>query len=172
MPALFVSSLLNFWSRGVYWRDADGDELAVRRLKGFCSVSDSCLFLVGPIKRMALLHCIDIFVLSFGFVNLPDVHGLSSTACILSSQLLSHIFIMEGAKRCRSALHSVGLDLSLLPVPLPDEGVQHGMLNSLVWGCWCCAGQTRYRGNTPTWRNGGGHDAGSHAKWNVLHVSV
>ena len=49
------------------------------------------MFLVWPIKRTTLLHCIDIFVLTFGFVNLPDVHGLSSTALILSSQLLSHI---------------------------------------------------------------------------------
>ena len=37
------------------------------------------------------MHCINIFILTFGFVNLPDVHGLSSTARILSSQLLSHI---------------------------------------------------------------------------------
>ena len=44
LPALcFVSSLPNFLSRGVDWRDADGDELAVRRLKGFRSLTDSCL---------------------------------------------------------------------------------------------------------------------------------
>ena len=39
----FVSSHPGFLSHGVDWRDADGDELAVRRLKGFRSLSDSCL---------------------------------------------------------------------------------------------------------------------------------
>ena len=48
------------------------------------------MFLVGPIRWTTLLHCIDIFVFTFGFVDLPDVHGLSSTACNLSSQLFSH----------------------------------------------------------------------------------
>ena len=44
LPApCFVSSLLDFLSHGVDWRDADDDELAVRRLKGFRSLSDSCL---------------------------------------------------------------------------------------------------------------------------------
>ena len=36
VPALcFVSSLPGFFSRGVDWRGADGDELAVRRLLAF-----------------------------------------------------------------------------------------------------------------------------------------
>ena len=39
----FVSSHPAFLSRGVDWRDADGDELAVRRLEGFRLLSDSCL---------------------------------------------------------------------------------------------------------------------------------
>ena len=37
----FVSSLPGFLSRGVDWRDADGDRLVVRRLGGFRSLSDS-----------------------------------------------------------------------------------------------------------------------------------
>ena len=41
--------------------------------------------------RRALLNCIEVFVLSFGFVDLSNVHGLSSTVRILSSQLLSHM---------------------------------------------------------------------------------
>ena len=44
LPALcFVSSLPDFLSRRVDWCGAGGGELAVRRLKGLHSLSDSCL---------------------------------------------------------------------------------------------------------------------------------
>ena len=60
----FVSSLPGFLSRGVDWRDADGDELAVRRLKGFRSaVGLLVVLLVGSIIRTAPLYCVGIFVL-------------------------------------------------------------------------------------------------------------
>ena len=41
--------------------------------------------------RTTLLNCIDIFVLSFEFVDLSIVRGLGSTVRVLSNQLLSHI---------------------------------------------------------------------------------
>ena len=44
------------------------------------------MLLVGTIMQTALSNCIDIFILSFGLVDLPNVHGLSSTVRILSSQ--------------------------------------------------------------------------------------
>ena len=111
----------DFLSRGFDWRDADGDEWAIRRLK----VELLLVFLVGPMKCTMLLYCIDIFVLTFGFVNLPNVHGLSSTVRILSSQFFSHTgrhtilkLIEESLDNvlgkhgpyCRS-LHAVGHDL-------------------------------------------------------------
>ena len=51
------------------------------------------MFLVGSIMLTALLNCIDIFVLSFGFVDLSNVHGLSSSH--MCRHTISKFFIME-----------------------------------------------------------------------------
>ena len=83
-------------------------------IEGFSLVVGLLLvFLIGSIVRTTLLDCIDIFVFSFGFVDLSNVHGLGSTVRVLSSQLLSYIcrhtiskfFKLERSSRNLSSTH-------------------------------------------------------------------
>ena len=103
-------SLPRFLSRGVDWRDADGDEVGSPTIERFSlAIGLFLVLLVGSIMRTALLKCIDIFVLSFGFVDLSSVHRLSSTVRILSSSFFPRSYTIQRGRGPSRNLSSTSL---------------------------------------------------------------